>query len=529
MSPQKTSPGKPSDALGDAERFHLLVRSITDYAIYMLDPGGHVVSWNAGAERFKGYKAEEVIGRHFSLFYTPEDRQRRIPELALQTAKASGKFEIEGWRVRKDGSRFWAHVVIDPITDPAGNLVGFAKITRDLTERREAQEKLEKAREALFHSQKMEAIGKFTGGVAHDFNNLLAVVLGGLELVQRRVEDDPQLRRLLDNIRQAAQRGANLTQRMLAFARRQELKPELVDLRASISGMIDLLDRSLGPDMTLATHFPGQPVTVLVDPTQLEMAVLNLVVNARDAMRAGGTVAIEIAVEALDDSNGYGLSPGRYAALTVVDHGTGMDEETVRHAIEPFFSTKGVGKGTGLGLSMVHGLAEQSGGRLMLQSALAKGTRATLLLPLKSAVVAEQWKQDAETSSSPALNILVVDDDALVLMNTAAMLEEAGHAATASYSGQEALAVIGQSKPFDLLITDQGMPNMTGEQLIQRVQSQFPKMPVILATGYAETPSGLTAHVIRLSKPFLQAQLLDALQAAMRGSSKDPSGAFLTE
>jgi len=269
---------------------------------------------------------------------------------------------------------------------------------------------------------------------------------------------------------------------------------------------------------------------VLVDPTQLEMAVLNLAVNARDAMRAQGTVVIEVAIEALDDSNAYDLSAGRYAGLRVIDHGTGMDEETVRHAIEPFFSTKGVGKGTGLGLSMVHGLAEQSGGRLMLQSALGKGTRATLLLPLKSAVVADQPGQSAaETSPSPGLNILVVDDDALVLMNTAAMLEEAGHAATASYSGQEALTIIGQSKPFDMLITDQGMPNMTGEQLIQRVQSQFPKMPVILATGYAETPSGLTAHVIRLSKPFLQAQLLEALRTAMQGSSKHRAAPFLNE
>lgn len=502
--------------MGDAERFRLLVGAVRDYAIYMLDPSGHIVSWNAGAERFKGYKAEEVIGRHFSLFYTPEDQERRIPEFALNTAKTSGKFETEGWRMRKDGSRFWAHVVIDPITDPAGNLVGFAKITRDLTERREAQDKLEKAQEALFQSQKMEAIGRFTGGVAHDFNNLLAVVLGGLELVQRRIgTDDHQVQRLLDNIRQAAQRGANLTQRMLAFARRQELKPELIDICAQIRGMADLLDRSLGPDMTLVTRFPRQPVTVLVDPTQLEMAALNLAVNARDAMPAGGTVTIEVSIEILDDSNSYGLSAGRYAALAVIDHGMGMDEETARHAIEPFFSTKGVGKGTGLGLSMVHGLAEQSGGRFVLRSMLGKGTKAILLLPQQSATVAEGLERStAEAPPSPALNLLAVDDDALVLMNTAAMLEEAGHSVTTAYSGQEALKVIGQSKPFDALITDQGMPNMTGQQLIERVRIQFPKMPVILATGYAETPPGLGPGVIRLSKPFLQAQLLEAVRSA---------------
>ena len=502
-----------SDALSDAERFRLLVSAVRDYAIYMLDPGGHIVSWNAGAERFKGYKAEEVMGRHFSLFYTPEDQERRIPEFALSTAKSSGKFETEGWRVRKDGSRFWAHVVIDPIADPAGNLIGFAKITRDLTERREAQDKLEKAKDALFQSQKMEAIGRFTGGVAHDFNNLLAVVLGGLELIQRRVgKNDVQVQRLLENIRQAAQRGANLTQRMLAFARRQELRPELFDVCAQIRGMADLLDRSLGTDMTLATRFPTQPVTVRVDPTQLEMAVLNLAVNARDAMPAGGTVTIEIGTEALGDSNSYGLSAGRYAALSVIDHGIGMDEKTVQQAIEPFFSTKGVGKGTGLGLSMVHGLAEQSGGRFVLWSTLGEGTRATLLLPLQSALSAREPERSVtETLSSPVLNLLVVDDDVLVLMNTAMMLEEAGHSVTTAYSGQEALKVIGHSKPFDLLITDQGMPNMTGQQLIQHVRALFPKVPVILATGYGEMPLGLGQDVIKLSKPFLQAQLLEAV------------------
>jgi CheY-like chemotaxis protein len=324
---------------------------------------------------------------------------------------------------------------------------------------------------------------------------------------------------MLDNIRQAAQRGANLTQRMLAFARRQELKPELVDVCALIRGMTDLLDRSLGPDITLATRLPRKAVVVLVDPTQLEMAVLNLAVNARDAMPAGGTVTVEVAIEALDDANGYDLGAGRYAALTVIDHGTGMDEETVRHAIEPFFSTKGVGKGTGLGLSMVHGLAEQSGGRFVLRSALGNGTRATLLLPLQSAAAVEEPDRSAaDISLSPTLNLLVVDDDALVLMSTAAMLEDVGHSVTTAYSGQEALKIVSESRPFDLLITDQGMPNMTGQQLIERVRAQFPHMPVILATGYAETPRELAPQVTKLAKPFLQDQLLQAVRSAMEGA-----------
>jgi CheY-like chemotaxis protein/anti-sigma regulatory factor (Ser/Thr protein kinase) len=249
------------------------------------------------------------------------------------------------------------------------------------------------------------------------------------------------------------------------------------------------------------------------------MAVLNLAVNARDAMPAGGTVTVEVAIEALDDANGYDLGAGRYAALTVIDHGTGMDEETVRHAIEPFFSTKGVGKGTGLGLSMVHGLAEQSGGRFVLRSALGNGTRATLLLPLQSAAAVEEPDRTvADISSSPTLNLLVVDDDALVLMSTAAMLEDVGHSVTTAYSGQEALKIVSESRPFDLLITDQGMPNMTGQQLIQRVRAQFPHMPVILATGYAETPRELAPQVTKLAKPFLQDQLLQAVRSAMEGA-----------
>jgi CheY-like chemotaxis protein len=210
------------------------------------------------------------------------------------------------------------------------------------------------------------------------------------------------------------------------------------------------------------------------------------------------------------------LGAGDYAVLTVIDHGMGMDAETVRHAVEPFFSTKGVGKGTGLGLSMVHGLAEQSGGRFVLRSTPGRGTRASLLLPLQSGATADVAQRSiAEASPSQALNVLVVDDDSLVLMNTAAMLEEVGHSVTTAYSGQEALKVISAAKPFDVLITDQGMPNMTGQQLIQRVRAQYPQMPVVLATGYAETPPGLGLNVIRLSKPFLQVQLLEALRHAM--------------
>jgi PAS domain S-box-containing protein len=508
------------------ERFRVLVNAVSDYAIFMLDPGGHVASWNAGAERFKGYASDEIIGRHFSQFYTPEDREAGIPAIALHTARTTGKFEAEGWRVRKGGTRFWAHVVIDPIRDEAGNLTGFAKVTRDLTERREAQQRLEEAREALFQAQKMDALGKLTGGVAHDFNNLLTAVLGSLELVQRRVADDPRTASLVSNAIQAAKRGANLTQRMLAFARRQELKPEVLSIPAIVANLVELLDRSLGDSITVVTRMGAAIGRVCIDPTQLDMAILNLATNARDAMPDGGPLTIDAREEVLAEGNRVGLPAGPYVALSVIDEGEGMDAATLARATEPFFTTKAIGKGTGLGLPMVHGLAEQSGGRLLLRSQPGAGTTATLYLPVYQGPV-----EPGETCRSPVdsgrpankpLSILAVDDDALVLMNTAAMLEDKGHEVTLAYSGEAALERLKSGKRFDLLITDHGMPRMTGAQLVELAQALDPSLPVILATGYAELPPGVASSIPRLSKPFLQDELLRAVAGVLR---KPSSGA----
>jgi PAS domain S-box-containing protein len=271
-------------SLTEAGRYQLLVEAVTDYAIYMLDPTGVVTSWNPGAQRFKGYAAAEIIGQHFSRFYTEEDQENGLPARALEIAAREGKFENEGWRVRKDGSRFWAYVVIDPIRRPSGEILGFAKVTRDLTERKEAQQKLEETRDALLQSQKLEAIGQLTGGIAHDFNNLLMVVIGSLELMRKRLPDDPKLVTLLENALSGAQRGATLTKRMLAFARRQELKREVVDIPELVRGMTELLQRSLGPSVSIETRFPLVSKPVLCDAHQLEMILLNLAVNARDAI-----------------------------------------------------------------------------------------------------------------------------------------------------------------------------------------------------------------------------------------------------
>ena len=499
-------------ALTDEQRFRLLVNAVTDYAIYMLDADGNVASWNAGAERFKGYTAKEIIGRHFSTFYTEEDIQRGVPTTALETSARTGKFEAEGWRVRKDGTRFWAHVIIDPIRSPSGALLGFAKVTRDLTERQQSQE-------ALFQSQKMEAIGQLTGGVAHDFNNILTAVLGSLELVQRRVGDDPRIAPLVANAVQAAQRGANLTQRMLAFSRRQNLNPVAVAIPDLVNGLTDMLDRSLGANIRIAVRFPPAMSTVLVDRNQLEMAVLNMAVNARDAMPRGGVITIEAREQELAATNAFALSPGRYTVLSVIDHGEGMDETTLRRATEPFFTTKGVGKGTGLGLSMVHGLAEQSGGRLVLKSKPGEGTTASLWLPAISAAASsahlETGHDDSPLAPSKPLAVLVVEDDALVLMNTAAMLDDQGHRVTMAYSGREALKILRSGEAFDLLITDQGMPGMTGAELIETVRAEWPDLAIVLATGYNELPAEIAHGVPRLVKPFMQAELLQIVKEAV--------------
>ncbi|HUQ35409.1 MAG TPA: PAS domain S-box protein [Aestuariivirga sp.] len=511
------------DALRRSEQlFKLLVEGVSDYAIYMLDAKGHVASWNSGAQRIKGYRPDEIIGKHFSQFYTAEDREKGVPEQALNTAAAEGRFEREGWRVRKDGSQFWASVVIDAIKDNNGKLIGFAKITRDISEKRKAEQALEVARDALFQAQKLEAIGQLTGGIAHDFNNLLMVIQSSMELLRKRVPDDERFLSLIDNATEGVKRGTSLTQRMLSFARRQDLDQKSVNLHEFIFEMTDLLQRSLGPSIIIESRFPMGLSMVRADSNQLESALLNLAVNARDAMPAGGPLIISAHEEKLLNGNNLRLAPGKYVCLSIEDKGEGMSEDTFKRATEPFFTTKGVGKGTGLGLSMVQGFAEQSGGRLRLKSKKDAGTTAELWLP---ATDAENKPKPAEvplstTGSRPhELVVLAVDDDVLVRMGTAAMLEDLGHTVKEANSGEEALKILAQGIKIDLVVTDQAMPRMTGVQLAEAILAGRPGLPIILATGYAELPEGLGSTLPRLSKPFTQEQLANALKAAIGGAN----------
>jgi PAS domain S-box-containing protein len=499
------------------EQFRRLVLGVTDYAIYMLDPDGRVESWNAGAEKIKGYTADEIIGAHFSRFYTDEDRAQNLPERGLATAALDGRFEREGWRVRKDGTQFWAHVVIDAIRNEAGMLVGFAKVTRDMTEKVKTQQALEQAQQALFQSQKMDAIGQLTGGVAHDFNNLLMAIIGSIELLKKRIPEHPRVTPLLDNAMQGAKRGAALTQRLLAFARKQDLNLRSIDLPALVRGMTDLLRRTLGPSITIDTQLPDTLASIQADANQLELALLNLTMNARDAMPRGGSIVITAREETVADDAPAGLLvPGRYVCLSVADSGEGMDEATLKRAAEPFFTTKGVGKGTGLGLSMVHGLAEQSGGRLVLKSEKGKGTIAELWLPLAQTTRPDSEAAPADNAAQAAtrpLTVLAVDDDRLVLMNTVAMLEEMGHTVLEATSGPQALEILRRHAMVDLLITDEAMPQMTGLQLAKTVRTVRPDLPIILATGYAEVPRD--SMLPKLSKPFFQEDLARAVAAAV--------------
>jgi len=496
-------------ALRDSERqFRMLVDGVTDYAIYMLSPDGYIVSWNSGAERIKGYTKEEVIGTHFSRFYTMSDQTAGEPDRVLDTARREGRFESEGQRVRRDGTVFWAHVVVDAVYDEAGQLLGFAKITRDISQQREA-------RESLMQMQKMEAIGHLTGGIAHDFNNLLMAIFASLELLKKRIPaDQQQTVALLNNATLAAKRGGALTQRLLSFARRQVLKLEAVDIQILVKGMADLLVRSLGETMQVEIRFPLTLPPANCDSNQLELALLNLMINARDAMSSSGTIVLTAAEQTITTSEK--LRPGHYVCISVIDTGVGMDEQTLSRAIEPFFTTKGIGKGTGLGLSMVDGMTQQCGGMLALHSSPGAGTTAEVWLPVARQKPASRTKvaDVIQPVATRPLRILIVDDDPLVLGNAAALLEDAGHHVTSVSSATEALSALRQSN-FELLITDHLMPTMTGTQLIEEIRNQLSGIPALIMTGYRELTTDTVASVPRLTKPFTQQQLLEAIQFAM--------------
>jgi PAS domain S-box-containing protein len=497
------------EALQESERgFRLLIQSVIDYAIFMLDPDGRVANWNSGAQRMKGYSAEEIVGAHFSAFYTEEDRRAGLPAHALDKARREGKFEIEGWRVRRDGSRFWASVVIDPIHDEQGQLIGFAKITRDITEQRDAQRKLAETREQLFQAQKMEAIGQLTGGIAHDFNNLLTIILGGADMAERLVGDNDKLKRILGNMRHAVKRGETLTKQLLAFSRRQALKPQIIDLHEQMNVITDLLSRSLRGDIEIITDVAADVAPIEVDASQLELALLNVGLNARDAMPHGGTLRIS-ARHASPREDG---DPRDCVAVAITDTGIGIPEDIKHRVIEPFFTTKPVGKGSGLGLSQAYGFAAQSGGLMTIDSAVGSGTTVTFYLPVAKSLPAKPAKRHEVSRISGRGTILVVEDDPAIAELAVSLLEDAGFTARLVTTAQSALEELARNG-VDALFSDIMLPGgMNGAELAHLVRSKFPGIGVLLATGFAESTTSMLAKDFPVvTKPYDQHTLVGAL------------------
>jgi PAS domain S-box-containing protein len=504
------------------ERFRLLVQSVTDYAIYMLDAEGHVSSWNAGAARFKGYAADEIIGRHFSSFYTDEDRDARVPERALETARREGRFEAEGWRVRKDGSRFWASVIIDPIRNDVGDLIGFAKVTRDLTEKRAIEEQLRQ-------SQKMEAVGQLTGGLAHDFNNLLTGISGSLEMMQVRMAQGrtAEFDRYLMAAQGAVRRAAALTHRLLAFSRRQTLDPKPTNVNRLLRGLEELVRRTVGPAIQVEVVESAGLWSTLIDPNQLENAILNLSINARDAMPDGGKLTIEAANKWLDEraARQQDLPVGQYVSVCVTDTGTGMTPDVIAKAFEPFFTTKPLGEGTGLGLSMIYGFARQSGGQIRIYSEVGEGTTMCLYLPRHHEEAEPDEEEKVSLAAEPLGDgevVLVIDDEPTIRMLVAEVLAECGFAVIEAQDGPAGLRILESNARVDLLITDVGLPGgMNGRQVADAARVHRPDLKILFITGYAENAvigrGRLESGMFVLTKPFQMEIIAERICEIIRG------------
>jgi PAS domain S-box-containing protein len=632
-----------SARLHQSEReFRMLVQSVTDYAIFMLDPRGIVTNWNAGAERIKGYRRDEITGRHFSCFYTEEDRAVGLPQRALATAARDGRFEMEGWRVRKGGERFWANVVIDPIRDDAGRLLGFAKVTRDITERRKAQEALAEsaalargiidtaldafvqiddtgtvlewnpeaetvfgwsrreavgsklgtlilppserprhqkglerflrnaearllgrrvqmqalrrdgkkitvelsitalrrgerylfngfirdlteklvAEEQLHHALKMETIGQLTGGVAHDFNNLLTAIVGNLEVLKAKLPERGSAARYLDAALHAAWRGSGLTEQLLAFSRRQEIRAEIVNLTRLLSNVMILCQKAVGEGIEISLHLQENLWTCRVDPGQFEAALLNLAVNARDAMSASGRLTVTADNIVIGAGDAVELDAGEYVVVSVSDTGCGMSKDVLQQAFEPFYTTKEVGKGTGLGLSQVYGFCKQSGGIARIESKKGKGTTVRLYLPRATGQTSDERSLlDLSHAASGNATVVLVEDNRGVREMITELLSHLGYTVLAATTGSEALATLQRDDSVQLLLSDIVLPGgVSGLELARAARKLKPDLNVLLTSGYVaeETKSDLERSEFQfIPKPYRLAELAAKLDEAL--------------
>lgn len=487
------------------QRFRILVQGVRDYALYMLDLNGMVSNWNTGAEAIKGYRADEIVGQHFSRFYTAEDRARGEPGRALATALQEGRYETEAQRVRKDGSRFWAHVVIDPIHDEAGELIGFAKITRDITEKRRAQQELDEAHAALFQSQKLQALGELTGGIAHDFNNLMTVIRGSAELLERDNLAPEKRARYVRAIAETADKATALTAKLLAFGRRQALRPEVLDPATRLDALGEVLSRTIGSHIRVRLDLASDLWPIEADSAELETAILNAAFNARDAMPDGGVLTL----------SAHNVPEEDALCIAIADTGEGIAPENLERVFEPFFTTKAVGKGTGLGLSQIHGFAAQTGGRAFIRSQPGEGTTVFLNLPRTRKPVVEGIPRRGAIANWDKLDVLLVEDNDNVRRFARSMLRELRADVVEADCAEAALDILA-SRHFDLVFTDIVMPGMSGLDLARRLRETSPDQRVLLATGYSrEVAAGEAAGFHLVQKPYGAESLTNAISIAL--------------
>jgi PAS domain S-box-containing protein len=515
---------KAQEALMESEwRFRTVIQGVTDYAIFMLDRGGDITNWNVGAQRIHQYAAAEIVGQHFSRFYSEEEQFRGEPARALHVAAYEGKCAVEGWRVRRDKSLFWASAVIEAVRDEAGTLVGFVNITRDITERRESQASLERAQEQLAQSQKMEALGQLTGSIAHDFNNLLMIVSGHAQLLRRRLTDPKHLQ-AIDAVHSAANRGESLTRQLLAFSRRQPLNPVITDLKERIDSVHEMLVGSLRGNVQLKCDIPADVWAVEVDIAELELALVNIAVNARDAMPGGGLITLSARNVSLKKSDAVDQLEGDFVALAMTDTGVGIAPDVLPRIFEPFFTTKALGKGTGLGLAQVYGFSHQSGGTVVATSMVGSGTTITIYLPRRQAVPVESMQAPpTQPIVSGQGTILVVEDNAEVADITASLVEQLGYQTLRAENATDALNRLRRGDKVDLVLSDVVMPGgMNGIALAQEIGNHYPHIPVVLTSGYNDVVQTAQNRFAILRKPFQLSALDKSIREALeRGATRD--------
>jgi PAS domain S-box-containing protein len=481
--------------------FQILIEGVVDHAVFLLDRSGRVASWNSTAQQIIGYTSDEIIGKHFGVFYRPDERRSGEPNRVLELAVKNGKHAVEGWRIKKNSTLFFVTGTIRAIHDDDGNLIGLANVLRDATERRNAQEKLVEAREQLAMSQKMEAIGKLTGGIAHDFNNLLMIIGGNAQIFERLL--DPKLPRAIEAIQTAAKRGESLTRQLLTFSRRQHLSPTIVDLSASIKNLRPMIESSLRGNIVYNEATDPAVWPVKVDLAELELAIVNVAVNARDAMPNGGTFTLTVGNVAADDASGGDEETGDDVAIQFSDTGVGIPPNLLSKIFDPFFTTKEVGKGTGLGLSQVYGFVHQAGGTIQAESKVGQGTTITVYLPccFEKDIAKDIPAVDAPRSQRPT--VLIVDDSAEVAEVTSSLFERLGYDTDYRDSADAALKYLAESTKIDLVFSDIVMPGtIDGVGLAREIRSRYPDLPVLLTTGYSDAAQAAPADLKILRKPF---------------------------